>query len=150
MDYLARRELSFYELETKLNRKYPDTGLDLIRQTIDGLRKDKLQCDQRFAESYVRYRKSRGFAYHHIKNDLSSRGVDDSIIAAQLFMDDDDWLTMLEESLSKKLGSGRLEFGSKQHRRMLRFLESRGFPSLLVRKSVEKRLEFPLQSAQLD
>jgi SOS response regulatory protein OraA/RecX len=62
MDCLARREHSFYELQQKLTKKFPDTDPELLHTIADKLRVEGLQSDARFAESYVRYRKSRGFA----------------------------------------------------------------------------------------
>ena len=62
MDYLARREQSFYELTQKLNKKFPESDSDLLVEVLDILKAENLQSDDRFTESYVRYRKSRGFA----------------------------------------------------------------------------------------
>ena len=114
MDYLARREHSSYELTQKLSKKFPDTDQELICEVLAQLQKDNLQSDERFAEAYVRYRKTRGFAYNHIKADLGARRVDESTIDQHLYPDDSDWLTMLKAVLDKKLGvCGFVEFGSK-------------------------------------
>ncbi len=150
MDYLARREHSSYELSSKLNKKFPDAEPELIGQVLSQLGQEKLQSDERFAEAYVRYRKTRGFAYNHIRADLNARRVDESIIDAHLYADDEDWQSMLEGLLDKKLGnSGTVEFGSKQHRRVQRFLESRGFLPLDIRRAIEKRLRAS-QSSSLE
>ena len=60
MDYLARREHSIYELKQKLFIKYPDSTLEDLENALDELRSENLQSDHRFAECYVRYRKSKG------------------------------------------------------------------------------------------
>ena len=62
MDFLARREHSVYELKQKLFIKYPDSTLGDLENTLDELRQENLQSDHRFDESYVRYRKTKGFA----------------------------------------------------------------------------------------
>ena len=122
MDSLARREHSFVELQRKLRIKYPDAPVDEIDAQLGRLREQGLQSDARFVESYVRYRKSRGFAYLHIRSDLLGRGVSESLIEANLFEDDDDWLPMAEALVEKKLlGESDLCFGSKSHLSSLRW-----------------------------
>ena len=103
MDSLARREHSYVELQRKLRLKYPDAPHDEIDFQLGRLRDQGLQSDARFVESYVRYRKSRGFAYLHIRSDLLGRGVPQSLIESNLFEDDDDWLPMAEALVQKRL-----------------------------------------------
>ena len=67
MDFLARREHSFFELSQKLIKKFPDTAPEQLTAIIKTLQDENLQSDDRFAESYVRYRRSRGFGFLHIK-----------------------------------------------------------------------------------
>lgn len=142
MDYLARREHSFYELSQKLQKKFPDTDTQLLFEVVDALRGEKLQCDDRFAESYARYRISRGFAYLHIKADLSTRRVSESLIDKHLAADDERWQLMANELTVKKLrGETSLAYGSKTHRKQLRFLESRGFSPLQCKKALEPYLD---------
>lgn len=140
MDSLARREHSFVELQRKLRTKYPDASFEEIDAQLGRLRDQGLQSDARFAESYVRYRKSRGFAYHHIRSDLLGRGVSESLIEANLFEDDEDWLPMAEALVEKKLLSEcDLSFGSKSHLRLQRFLDARGFPPRVTRRALDAR-----------
>jgi len=128
MDFLARREHSFYELQNKLLSKFPEAPLSRVSDVLDRLREENLQSDNRFAESFVRYRKSRGFGYRHIRNDLQSRHVDESVIDKYLRRDDEAWETILNSLIEKRLEEGAvIEFGSSQHRKIVRFLESRGF-----------------------
>lgn len=142
MDYLARREHSFYELSQKLQKKFPDTDAQLLFEVVDALRSEKLQSDDRFAESYARYRISRGFAYLHIKADLSSRRVSDSLIDKHLQADDERWQVTANELTVKKLRAvTSLAYGSKLHRKQLRFLESRGFSPLQCKKALEPYLD---------
>ena len=140
MDSLARREHSYVELQRKLRLKYPDAPHNEIDFQLGRLRDQGLQSDARFVESYVRYRKSRGFAYLHIRSDLLGRGVSESLIESNLFEDDDDWLPMAEALVQKRLlGQSGLSFGSKPHLRLLRFLESRGFPPLVTRRALDAK-----------
>lgn len=135
MDYLARREHSYYELSQKLSIKFPDASSALIDQVLSRLREQNLQSDERFTEAYVRYRKSKGFAYLHIKSDLVQRKVPMTIINAYLYEDDADWPEIALGLVSRRLGEDvALEYGSKQHRRLARFLESRGFSQVDARR----------------
>lgn len=141
MDYLARREHSFYELTQKLNKKFPETDSDLLVAVLDVLKTENLQSDERFTESYVRYRKSRGFAYLHIRADLAGRRVSETVIGKYLIKTDEDWQISADQLAVKKLRSKEpLSFGSKEHRRLSRFLVSRGFSPIEVRKALEKHL----------
>lgn len=141
MDYLARREHSFYELQQKLNRKFPDTQSLLLQKVLLRLWHENLQSDDRFTEAYVRYRKSRGFGFLHIRAELLIRKIDESLIHKYLQVDDSDWVEIANQQLEKKLTPGEvLLFGSKTHRKLVRFLESRGFGSSNVRKILDKRL----------
>ncbi|MFT4888514.1 MAG: regulatory protein [Pseudohongiellaceae bacterium] len=137
MDFLARREHSFFELSQKLSKKFPETDSDQLTAVIKTLRNQNLQSDDRFAESYVRYRRSRGFGYLHIKADLASRRVSEDTISLYLLIDDG-WAAMVETLVLKKLkGDEFLPFGSKDHRRIMRFLTSRGFTSDQIRKGLQ-------------
>lgn len=141
MDFLARREHSFYELTQKLSGKFPGTSPELIGQVLNRLREQNLQSDDRFTESYVRYRKSRGFAYLHIKADLMQRKVPMSIINTYLYEDDADWPEIALGLVHKRLGEdSMLEYGSLQHRRLAKFLESRGFSQLDARRVLALKL----------
>ena len=51
MDLLARREHSAQELRQKLKTR--DYEQELIDAAVLGLQQDRLQCDHRFAETYV-------------------------------------------------------------------------------------------------
>tara|TARA_B110000444_G_scaffold230578_1_gene237919 strand:+ start:1002 stop:1430 length:429 start_codon:yes stop_codon:yes gene_type:complete len=141
MDYLARREHSFFELTQKLGKKFPETDKALLLEILEALRSENLQSDGRFAESYIRYRKSRGFAYLHIKADLAGRRVSDSLIAKHLLIDDEDWQLQAEQLVAKKLHHQESpSLGSKLHRKLTRFMGSRGFASAEIRKALEKHL----------
>ena len=141
MDYLARREHSFYELNQKLNKKFPDSDSSLLVEVLDVLKAENLQSDERFTESYVRYRKSKGFAYLHIRADLAGRRVSEMVIGKYLIKADEHWQISAGQLAAKRLRSQEaLSFGSKEHRKLSGFLISRGFSSAEVRKVLEKHL----------
>lgn len=141
MDFLARREHSFHELLHKLHQKFPDTSSARLEEVLQCLAHEGLQSDDRFTESWVRYRQGRGFGYHHIRNDLSARGLSTRTIDQYLFEDDETWLCSAKELVAKKLRSLNAEtvkFGSKPHRKLLKFLESRGFGHREIRQALEE------------
>jgi regulatory protein len=141
MDYLARREHSFYELTQKLGKKFPDTDQELLTEVAEALRSENLQSDDRFTESYVRYRKNRGFAYLHIRADLSSRRVSEEIIDKHLLIDDEHWQLTADQLVLKKLRDQQpFGFGSKAHKKLTRFLESRGFSPIEIRRALQSHL----------
>jgi len=141
MDCLARREHSFFELKKKLQLKFPDKSIVEIQQELEKLRDENLQSDKRFVESYVRYRKSRGFGYLHIRNELRSKYVADVLIDQLLFVDDSDWLEIINNLVAKRARqSQQLTSGSKDYFKIIRYLEQRGFPLNLTEKVLAKHL----------
>jgi len=141
MDFLARREHSFYELQQKLLLKFPEVPFEHVIEVLNRLHEEKLQSDDRFVESFVRYRKSRGFGYRHIQADLVSRRVSENLIAKHLHRDDLDWQTILADLIERRTNHLEyLEFGSKEHRRIVRLLESRGFELGKVEDALKGRM----------
>ena len=128
MDFLARREHSAHELKQKLLQKFPNAAESIINFTLDQLKKDNLQSDTRFAESYSRYRKNRGFGFLLIKRELTIRKVALNIVEKYVFPDDDAWVESATRILSKPRNIGAATAtGSKEHLKLLRHLRSRGF-----------------------
>lgn len=141
MDFLARREHSFQELEQKLQRKFPDENRDRLIEVVQTLADEGLQSDDRFAESWIRYRKSRGFGFHHIRADLRERGITTSLIENFLFDDDDCWAETALRLVDKRLlVDEEIEFGSSLHKKMQRYLESRGFGNREIQFALKPRL----------
>ena len=73
LDILSRREHSVLELKQKLQKKF-DTEYD-IEETISRLKKNNLLDDYRFSESYVVYRKRKGFGPIKISNELKEKDI---------------------------------------------------------------------------
>ena len=143
MDFLARREHSLHELKTKLIRKFPDLSPTLVLAVLSRLTIEGLQSDERYTESRIRYRLERGFGYHHIRNDLISKGVDPYLVDQMLYPDDDCWLHKARELIEKKLFSPAdvphrvLAFAGPEHKKLERFLEARGFSQREIRVALE-------------
>lgn len=108
-----------------------------IESVLEDLAADNLQSDARFVEAWSRYRKSRGFGYHHIRQDLLQRRVSGELIDQHLFADDECWQQMASMLVRRRtLNSSKFEFGSAQHKRLVRFLESRGFGSREIQLAI--------------
>ncbi len=138
MDFLARREHSFRELTRKMQLKFPDSKPEAIEAVLDVLRAEKLQSDERFAESWVRYRQSRGFGYLHILADLKERGISASVIDRHLFSDDDVWIESVHNLIGKRLGTAqKIACGSEDHQKLMRYLQSRGFAASEINKALQ-------------
>ena len=142
MDFLARREHSYRELLRKMQLKFAEVNPELISEVLTQLAEEGLQSDDRFTESWVRYRQSRGFGYLHILSDLKERGVAAATVDRYLFSDDAHWQETANDLLQRRLTSEqKIEFGSKYHRKLMRYLESRGFGSSEVRRALQPYLD---------
>ena len=128
MDFLARREHSFCELELKLRIKFPHHQRTKIREIVADLRAENLQSDSRFVESYCRYRKGKGFGYKHIKSNLSLKRVATDEINKQLCPDDPDWVEIAANVLRRKMKAENTTGIEKSEiYKLTRFMENRGF-----------------------
>ena len=125
MDLLARREHARAELVSKLSRRFAD-HLELIEAEVDKLRAEGLQSDARLAESFVRYRASRGQGPVKIRAELRQRGVDEGLVDAAMEACDVDWFELAESVCRKRFGDLPAA-DIKERARRSRFLQGRGF-----------------------
>ncbi len=137
MDFLARREHSRHELAVKLRDRFAETAPELIDSELDKLAVENLQSDRRFAEEYLRMRMRRGFGWLHIRAELLARGVADSIVSG-LSRSDEEWLESAENLVASRLaGQKGFTQGSREHQRLFRFLQGRGFSAEIAHKSLQ-------------
>ena len=119
---LGRREYSVFELTQRILRKWPES-VD-VDELVDALVNENLVSDDRFAESFVRFRAQRFQGPLKITADLRSRGVSDSLIERELGAFPESWTDLAAQWLSRQV-SGTLDFTEKQ--KYYRRLTSRGF-----------------------
>jgi len=124
MNFLARREHSVKELQTKLVKANFD--INEINELIDKLQKSDLQSDQRFTENYLRYRSQRGFGSQRITQELKERGIHSDLISEALSEADIDWFSLAMTVRCKRFGEQSPE-DFKDKAKQQRFLQSRGF-----------------------
>lgn len=129
--YLARREYSKNELFEKLNkREFP---ADEIEQVLDELIQRGWQSDQRYCESFVRFRVMKGQGPRKIHYELQQKGVNSEIITSVLQLYDAQWLQLCENVLMKKYAAIEPSSVDEKAKRY-RFLNTRGFPADIIRQ----------------
>lgn len=124
MNLLARREHSVGELRRKLGARFDDR--DAVEDQLQRLGSEGLQSDERFAESFVRQRISRGQGPLRIDRDLQQRSVASTTICAALAAAQVDWCELAATVLQKRFGPGTAA-DARELARRARFLQYRGF-----------------------
>jgi regulatory protein len=128
---LAARDHSCAELRRKLLAKGADDEA-LLERVLDGLEARDYLNDQRFAEHYVASRRRKGFGPNRIGMELRERGIAGETIEEWLDFRDPRWAQRLREVAEGKYGASPARDRKEQAKRG-RFLESRGFPSGMIR-----------------
>ena len=130
---LARREHSRSELVRKLEQAGFDSSD--IQPLLDKFEQKSWLSDQRFAESYVADHRARSGSIK-LAYDLRQRGVRDSIIEAVLSDNRDSEIERAREVWKKKFGS--LPADAAEKSRQMRFMQSRGFTSDIIRRAIDE------------
>ncbi|MGB1140372.1 MAG: regulatory protein RecX [Halioglobus sp.] len=124
MDLLARREHSRRELREKLVKRFGDEPL--LDEQLDLLAEENLQCDQRYADSLLRQRISRGHGPVRIRQEMRQKGVGNAEIEAAMMAEDVDWYARAEATYHRKFGViPPVDIKDKSKR--MRFMQYRGF-----------------------
>jgi len=131
---LAMREHSRQELRKKLSQKEYSVDVDL-EKLLDELEDCDYLSDQRFTESFIRYRISRGQGRVKISNELRQRGVSASLINTSLQNLDADWSALARQLREKKFGEN-IPDDYKDKAKQMRFLASRGFDGEMIRHAI--------------
>ena len=124
MSWLARREHGSQELRRKLIGKgCPAAVAD---QTVEQLQRERLLSDERFLESLVRARRTRGYGPLRIRKELRDKGVTRDAIERGLDAARAGWDEDIERVRRKKFGARRPK-NMAERARQARFLKHRGF-----------------------
>ncbi len=127
INFLARREYSRAELESRMARK--EVAPEEIAACLDALAEQGLQSDARFAESFVRTRVLRGQGVRRIQSELFQRGVEQSVqrqaLADVVAQENVDWFALAADTLARRFQTPGDT--PKERARRERFLASRGF-----------------------
>ncbi|MGQ7246660.1 regulatory protein RecX [Halomonas sp. V046] len=127
---LARREYSRQELSQRLATK--GHAADVIVDTLARLADLDLQSDERFAESFVRSRLTRGQGPVKILADLGGRGIERRLASDALAdvarEEGVDWCELARKVLERRFGAGdATPLAPRERARRERFLAGRGF-----------------------
>lgn len=132
MNALARREHSRLELERKLSAR--GYAAEVIAVTLDRLEETNLLDADRFCESFVRSRISRGQGPARIERELTERGIDTER-AGIAMQRSEDWVALAREVRERRFGD-EIPKEYKERARQSRFLQYRGFSSEQIRAAL--------------
>jgi len=119
---LGRREYSVFELDRRIRQKWPEaTG---VGELVEALLAENLVSDERYTESFVRFRLQRFQGPQKIKAALRSKGVSDTLISRELDAHSEEWSELAVQWLQRQHG-GAIDFEDKK--KYYRRLMSRGF-----------------------
>ena len=131
MDYLARREHTAAELRQKLKSRAQDA--DEIESVLQQLKDEKLQSDERFAESFVNQRYRSGVGPIKIRYELRQKGIDETLIDGFLEPLDGEWDELMRAQRERKFGNA-IPGDYSARMKQARFLQNRGFsPEAVMR-----------------
>lgn len=119
------------ELERKLRVKGIPAGQ--VSGVIDGLIREGVQSDQRFAESYLHSRLQKGYGPVRLRLELRERGITDELIEEAFASLDVDWMDALRSTRLKKFGK-KLPRDIRDKARESRFLQYRGYTMDQIRR----------------
>ena len=123
LDILSRREHSAHELKLKLHKKFE--AISEIEEVITKLESNNLLNDFRFAETYARIRKRKGFGPNKIHYELTNKGIKESI-SNEIISAEDGWAHAALQAFRKKYRDGISE-DTKERLKQKNFLHNRGF-----------------------
>ena len=126
MNLLARREHSRREIIRKLAAR--TDSQDLLGVALDQLELESYLSDDRFAASYTRSRRNKGFGPVRIAGELREKGVSEELIASYVYCPEINWHVEALIVKRKKFGTG-VEDDVAEKAKQSRFLMQRGFKS---------------------
>lgn len=121
---LARREHSATELSRKLQQKTFNKAD--IEPVLSALQQEGLLNEARFIESFIHYRRAKGYGPVRIRAELLERGITQDLIEHHLNMTDNAWLDDARKAWQKRF-KNRLPQDFKSQAQQMRFLQYRGF-----------------------
>ncbi len=131
---LAMREHSRLEITNKLKKKDYIEGVDL-EKLLNELEDSNYLNEERFVESFIRYRSGKGQGSIKISNELRQRGINNSMITHAMQEANIDWFQLAKEQREKKFGENKPD-EYKEKARQMRFLSRRGFDTDSIMQSI--------------
>lgn len=134
LNMLAQREHTKLELQHKLTAKGYDASE--VLKVINDLKRQGLQSDQRFTESYITMRRKRGFGPIRIKMELSERGVAQELVDHFINDYEATWPELAEKTRRKKFGT-KIPNNLQERAKQMRYLYYKGFDPDLIRRPLQ-------------
>jgi regulatory protein len=119
---LGRREYSVFELDRRIRQKWPEATA--VEELVEALVDENLVSDERYAESFVRFRLQRFQGPLKIKAALRTKGISDALISRELNAHSEEWTDLAAQWLERQ-NPGSIDFEKKK--KYYRRLTSRGF-----------------------
>jgi len=126
VDQLARREYGAHELKEKMISKHQYSELD-IEESIDFLKENGAQSDERFTDQYVRNYLDRGHGPLLIRQSLKNKGVASELIDIKLEEYEDRIPLTIEKLLRKRDPSNKRFSDRKMRQKQINYLSGKGF-----------------------
>ena len=134
--YLARRDHTQHELTRKL--LHAGYAEEEIKTALDELSQRGWLSSQRFAENYITQKQAK-FGNQKLAYELLHKGVEESVVQQALAEAKETELERTREVWRKKFGT--LPANQIEKARQIRFLQSRGFSSAIIRYIVDGTTE---------
>lgn len=136
IDILSRREHTNLELRQKLlNKGFPS---EVIERVLVQLCNDNLLNEERFIESFLHSRMSKGYGPLRIQQELRQRGIIKEMIQEVLDIEDDKWYESAIQVRQKRFGT-LLPQTQQEWQKQSRFLLYRGFTNIQVKVALSKQ-----------
>jgi regulatory protein len=119
---LGRREYSVFELDRRIRQKWPEATA--VEELVEALVDENLVSDERYTESFVRFRLQRFQGPLKIKAALRTKGISDALIFRELNAHSEEWTDLATQWLERQ-NPGSIDFEKKK--KYYRRLTSRGF-----------------------
>jgi regulatory protein len=133
---LTRREHTRAELREKLVAR--GCAASVAEEVVSRLESERLLSEDRFVESFVAARRSRGYGPVRIREELRQRGVDGDVIGRWLDVNAREWRDDLKAVRRKKFGA-RMPKSYSERAKQARFLQYRGFTADQIQKILSDR-----------
>lgn len=139
LNMLSRREHSQFELRQKLSLRFKDSEVD-IEDLLSQLIEENYQSDQRFCESFIRYRQQKGYGQARILSELRQKGLDPELITLCLNDAEVDWFELALKLKRSKFGE-QVTQDYKVKSKQYRYLQYRGFSSDQINYAIHEELD---------
>ncbi|HLB43113.1 MAG TPA: regulatory protein RecX [Gammaproteobacteria bacterium] len=131
---LANRDHSQHEVVKKLTAK--GYSSDEINSLILEFIQNRWIDDRRFTENYILKRRNKGYGPYRINIELRAFGISDELIAENLQIADNLWLTEIQKVWQKRFKGEQAEH-YKNRAKQIRFLQYRGFTSEQINSVID-------------